>query len=73
MLFYTTVGYLQQFLTNFCLAAYWISERGSKLRQPLCLYLYMDGWMNSWMHGCMDRRMDGCMYAYIDGWVDVYM
>ena len=39
----------------------------------VCMYVWMDGWMDVWMYGCMDVWMYGCMDVWMYGCMDVCM
>ena len=47
----------------------------------VCMYGWMDawmdacmyGWMDGWMHVCMDGWMHACMHACMYGWMDGWM
>ena len=31
----------------------------------VCMYVWMDGWMDVWMYGCMDVYIYICVYIYV--------
>ena len=39
----------------------------------VCMYVWMDGWMDVWMYGCMDVWMHACMHACMHVCVCMYI